>query len=68
MRRFILAFFAFFCLLALLAPPVFAEETQNGDTLPKAYQDLLNALPPAILERLPEGTLSSSAEEVGGAV
>ena len=68
MRRFILAFFAFFCLLTLLAPPVFAEETKNGDSLPKAYQDLLNALPPAILERLPEGTLSSSAEEVGSAV
>ncbi len=68
MRRFILAFCAFFCLLALLSPSIFAEETQNSDTLPKAYQDLLNRLPPAILERLPEGALSNNADEVGDAV
>ena len=68
MRRFILAFLALFCLFFFFSPTIFAEEPQDGDTLPKAYQDLLNSLPPAILERLPEGTLSNSAEAVGDAV
>ncbi len=68
MRRLVLAFLSFFCLLSLLCPLVFAEEEKDGDTLPDAYQNLLDHLPPAILERLPEGALSNKAEEVGGAV
>ena len=66
-RRFWFAFFSLFILLSLLSPIAFAEEP-DAQTLPDAYRDLLNSLPPSILERLPEGALSDKAEDVGGAV
>ena len=52
-------------LLSFLPVLVCAEETE---ALPDAYQDLLNSLPPSLLEKLPEGALSNDADEVGGAV
>lgn len=66
-RRFLFAFFSLCILFSLLSPIAFAEET-DAQTLPDAYRDLLNSLPPSILERLPEGALSDKAEDVGGAV
>ena len=66
-RRFLLAFLALWILSSILSPIALAEETDT-ETLPDAYRDLLNSLPPSILERLPEGALSNKAEEVGGAV
>ncbi len=49
---------------------VFAKEKEEeeADSLPNAYLDLLDHLPPAILERLPKGALSNKAEDVGEAV
>lgn len=66
-RRFLFAFFSLFILLSPLSPIAFAEET-DAQSLPDAYRDLLNSLPPSILERLPEGALSDKTEDVGGAV
>ena len=68
MRRFVLAFFSLILLLSLLSPVAFAAEEGNDNPLPDAYQKLFEHLPPAILERLPEGALSNDADEVGGAV
>lgn len=68
MRRFVLAFFSLIFLLSLLSPVAFAAEEGNDNSLPDAYQKLFDHLPPAILERLPDGALSNDAEEVGGAV
>lgn len=68
MRRVFLVFLSVLCLFSLLSPIVCANEKEEGEALPDVYQDLLNSLPPALLERLPEGVLSSKAEEVGGAV
>ena len=68
MRRFVLAFFSLIFLLSLLSPVAFAAEEGNDNFLPDAYQKLFDHLPPAILERLPDGALSNDAEEVGGAV
>lgn len=68
MRRFVLAFFSLILLLSLLSPVAFAAEEGNDNSLPDAYQKLFEHLPPAILERLPDGALSNDAEEVGGAV
>ena len=68
MRRFVLAFFSLILLLSLLSPIAFAAEEGNDNSLPDAYQKLFEHLPPAILERLPEGALSNDADEVGGAV
>lgn len=68
MRRFCLLFLSFLCLLSLLSPVIFAKEKEDDQTLPDVYQDLLESLPPSILERLPEGAISNKAEEVGGAV
>ncbi len=67
-KRLPLTFFSLLLLLLLLSPTAFAEGKEGGETLPDAYQDLLNNLPPSILERLPEGALSSNTEDVGGAV
>ena len=52
-------YFSFFCIFV---------SADDGKTLPDVYQDLLDSLPPSILERLPEGAFSNDAEEVGGAV
>ncbi len=68
MKRFILGIFFFLFLLSFLSPAAFADEKEEAEMLPEVYQDLLNSLPPSILERLPEGALSNNAEEVGGAV
>ena len=68
MRRLFLVFLSLSSLLFLFSPIAFAAENKDGETLPDAYKDLLSSLPPSILERLPEGALSSKAEEVGGAV
>ena len=67
-RRFLFGFLSFILLLTLLSPAAFAEDGRVGETLPDVYRDFLDNLPPAILERLPEGALSNKAEEVGGAV
>jgi stage III sporulation protein AE len=68
MRRLFLVFLSLSSLLFLFSPIAFAAENKDGETLPDAYKDLLSSLPPSILERLPEGALSSKAEKVGGAV
>ena len=67
-KRSFLAFLSFLLLFPLFVCVAFADEKNDGETLPDAYQDLLDSLPPAILERIPEGALSSKAEDVGGAV
>ena len=67
-RRFFFLFFSLFFLLSHFSPVAFAEGEKAGETLPDAYRDFLDNLPPAILERLPEGALSNNTEEVGGAV
>lgn len=68
MKRFCLTFLSIFFLFALLSPTAFADEGNRYETLPDVYKDLLESLPPSILERLPEGALSDKVEEVGGAV
>ena len=68
MKRLFLVFLSLSSLLFLLSPIAFAAENKDGETLPDAYKDLLSSLPPSILERLPEGALSSKTDEVGGAV
>ena len=65
MKRLILGLFFLFVLLFALPFSACAEETE---TLPDAYRDLLDALPPSILEKLPEGAFSEKAEIVGDAV
>ena len=65
MKRLILGLFFLFVLLFALPFSACAEETE---TLPKSYRDLLDALPPSVLEKLPEGAFSEEAEEVGDAV
>ena len=65
MKRLILGLFFLFVLLFALPFSACAEETE---TLPKSYRDLLDALPPSILEKLPEGAFSEEAEMVGDAV
>ena len=65
MKRLILGLFFLFVLLFALPFSACAEETE---TLPDAYRDLLDALPPSILEKLPEGAFSEGAEVVGDAV
>lgn len=67
-KRLFFVFLSFFLLFSLLSPVAFADEKKDSETLPDVYQDLLNSLPPSILERLPEGALSDKTEEVGGAV
>lgn len=61
-------FLSFLLLTLLFCPIVFADGYKNDDTLPDAYRDFLESLPPALLERLPEGALSNKTEDVGGAV
>ncbi len=68
MKRLFWAFLSLLLLFFLLSPVVFADEKSDAETLPDVYQDLLDSLPPSILERLPEGALSNKTEEVGGAV
>ena len=65
MKRLILGLFFLFVLLFALPFSACAEETK---TLPDAYRDLLDALPPSILEKLPEGAFSEETEMVGDAV
>ena len=67
-KRLFFVFLSLVFLLFLLCPTIFADENKDTETLPDVYGDLLNSLPPSILERLPEGALSNKAEEVGGAV
>ena len=66
-KRFLLGLLSFFLLLSPLSLSAFAQEN-DIKTLPDVYGDLLDSLPPSILERLPEGALSNNAEEVGNAV
>lgn len=66
--RILICLFSFFLLFPLLKFGVFAEENKDSQTLPDVYGDLLNSLPPTILESLPEGALSNNAEDVGNAV
>ena len=68
MKRLALFFLSAFFLCSFLSPIAFADNKEDEETLPDVYQDLLESLPPALLERLPEGALSSKAEDVGGAV
>ena len=63
-RCFLFLLSACFC-LSLFSVLVSADD---GKTLPDVYHDLLGSLPPSLLERLPEGALSSNTEELGGAV
>lgn len=63
-RCFLFLLSACFC-LSLFSVLVSADD---GKTLPDVYQDLLDSLPSSLLERLPEGALSSNTEELGGAV
>ncbi len=67
-KRLVLAFFSLLLLLPFLSCIAFADENKDAQTLPDVYGDFLNSLPPAILERLPQGALSNKTEEVGGAV
>ena len=67
-KRFFWAFLSLIFLFFFLSPAAFAEEKKDTQTLPDVYGDLLDSLPPALLERLPEGALSNNAEDVGGAV
>lgn len=66
--RILICLFSLLLLFPLLQFIVFATETQDTQTLPDFYGDLLNSLPPSILESLPEGALSNKTEEVGNAV
>lgn len=68
MRRLFLVLLSVCLSISLLSTVAFANEDKDTQTLPDVYQDLLNSLPPAILERLPEGALSNKTEDVGGAV
>ena len=68
MKRLLVGFLSFLCLLSLLSFTAFADEKKDAEMLPDVYQDLLDSLPPSILERLPAGALSNKTEEVGGAV
>ena len=68
MKRVLLCFCFLFALLLLLSPVAFADENTEAETLPDVYQDLLNSLPPSILERIPEGALSNQTDAVGDAV
>ena len=67
-KRILICLFSLLLLFPLLQFSVFADENTAAQTLPDVYGDLLNSLPPSILESLPEGALSSDAEEVGDAV
>ncbi|MBE6699061.1 MAG: hypothetical protein E7584_02335 [Ruminococcaceae bacterium] len=67
-KRLLFCFCYLFVLLFLLSPAVWADEKKEAETLPDVYQDLLNSLPPSILERVPEGTLSNQTDDVGNAV
>ena len=55
-------------LFIFLSPVAFAEKTEENETLPDVYQNLLDSLPPSILERLPEGAVSNETADVGSAV
>ena len=68
MKRLLFCFCYLFVLLFLLSPAVWADEKKEAETLPDVYQDLLNSLPPSILERVPEGALSNQTDDVGNAV
>lgn len=68
MKRLALFFLSALFLCSLLSSSAFADDKGDEETLPDVYQDLLESLPPALLERLPEGALSSKTEDVGGAV
>ncbi len=68
MKRLFFVFLSLLFLLPLLSPVALADGKKNTETLPDFYGDLLNSLPPSVLERLPEGALSNEAEKVGGAV
>ncbi|MBQ7391757.1 MAG: hypothetical protein IJV73_03650, partial [Clostridia bacterium] len=68
MKRLLFCFCYLFVLLFLLSPDVWADEKKEAETLPDVYQDLLNSLPPSILERIPEGALSNQTDDVGNAV
>lgn len=63
-RCFLFLLSACFC-LSLFSVLVSADD---GKALPDVYHDLLDSLPSSLLERLPEGALSSNTEELGGAV
>ena len=67
-KRLLFCFCYLFVLLFLLSPAVWADEKKEAETLPDVYQDLLNSLPPSILERIPEGALSNQTDDVGNAV
>lgn len=67
-KRLLFCFCYLFVLLFLLSPAVWADEKKEAETLPDVYQDLLNSLPPSILERVPEGALSNQTDDVGNAV
>ena len=65
MKRLILGLF--FMLILFFSFP-FSACAEEAETLPDAYRDLLDALPPSVLEKLPEGAFSEEAEVVGDAV
>ena len=67
-KRILICLFSLLLLLPLLQFSVFADENTDAQTLPDVYGDLLNSLPPSILERLPDGALSNKTEDVGNAV
>lgn len=67
-NRFWICLLSVFTLLLLFSPTVLAEDTKDTQKIPDAYQDFLGSLPPAVLERIPEGAFSETAEDVGGAV
>ena len=65
MKRCCLIFLSVCACLSIFSVFISADD---GKTLPDVYQDLLGSLPTSILERLPEGALSSNTEELGDAV
>ena len=67
-KRILICLFFLLLLFPLLQFSVFADENTDTQTLPDVYGDLLNSLPPSILERLPDGALSNKTEDVGNAV
>ena len=67
-KRLLFLFISLVSLLIILSPVAFAEKTEANETLPDVYQDLLDSLPPSILERLPEGAFSNETADVGSAV
>lgn len=67
-NRFWICLLSVFTLLLLFSPTVLAEDTKDTPKIPDAYQDFWGSLPPAVLERIPEGAFSETAEDVGGAV